>query len=223
MAQRPYPVGPARDLKDRLRQLVKSDAVGGWPKLAERLRVTRSTLTPWQHHRKPTVPGTPALLQLAKEFNLDLNWLLLGEGQMFRGLAAPTGSTATELRRAVVAEVAAAEGADASEVDLIISSAETLFREAVLEGRIGFARWRAQAAQARRGILKRARELIQRGAVPARTPVAPWRGAPLEPRVIWTAQTFPPEALGFPRSRVPQLEALLEAASGRSPTRQRRS
>jgi transcriptional regulator with XRE-family HTH domain len=80
---------------------------------AERLGVPALTMRAWLRKTNPAIPDTYYLIVLAQETNLNLNWLLLGEGPELRQPAA-TGAEGEALR-AIAAELRATEKADPAE------------------------------------------------------------------------------------------------------------
>jgi hypothetical protein len=76
----------------------------------ERFNVPRSTLRSWTDNTEPAVPATAYLLEMAREGNLSLNWLLLGEGPVLRQRETTTRQAG--LMAAIAAELQATEMAD---------------------------------------------------------------------------------------------------------------
>jgi hypothetical protein len=82
-----------------------------------------STTTGW-FGVPPTPPDTVSLVRLAEVKNLNLNWLLLGEGTQLRGIQAP--DVWPRLRETLIAELVS-HGADAAEAQRVVESDELLF------------------------------------------------------------------------------------------------
>lgn len=79
------PLAEARQISERLREFVRRVArLDSHAQLAQRTRIGRPTITSW-FRRKPVLPTAPHLIRLARETNLSLDWLLLGEGVPLRG------------------------------------------------------------------------------------------------------------------------------------------
>lgn len=58
---------------------------GSWAEFLRRLNIGRTTGVAWARVRRaPSVPEVPLLLRLARETNISLNWLLLGDGSELR-------------------------------------------------------------------------------------------------------------------------------------------
>lgn len=75
--QRP-PAKDAEAISRRLRHFVQQ-RYGSWGAFEERFNIPRTTRLAWSRRKQPSVPDIPHLLRLARECNLNLNWLLLGE------------------------------------------------------------------------------------------------------------------------------------------------
>lgn|SRR5574341_1441878 len=61
---------------------------GSWAAFEEGFRLARTTRIAWSRRKNPSVPEVAHLLRLARETNLNLNWLLLGEPPELRISAA---------------------------------------------------------------------------------------------------------------------------------------
>jgi len=80
----------ARGIGTRLKEVARQTD-GSWEKFYSAMGVPRSTAVTWaRQDHPPSVPDATFLLTLAHKRNVDLNWLLLGEGPMFREQAAHT-------------------------------------------------------------------------------------------------------------------------------------
>jgi len=75
--QRP-PTKDADAIARRLKHFVQQ-RYGSWRAFEEQLAIPRTTRLAWSRRQSPAVPDTPLLLRFAREANLNLNWLLLGE------------------------------------------------------------------------------------------------------------------------------------------------
>jgi hypothetical protein len=62
----------------RLNQFVHQ-RYGSWAVFEDQFGVARTTRIAWSRRKSPAVPEVAHLLRLARETNLNLNWLLLGE------------------------------------------------------------------------------------------------------------------------------------------------
>ena len=60
-------------------------------KLAKKLKVSQSAISKWESGERD-IP-TAILVRLKKEFGVNLNWLLSGEGKMFSANSEPTNLT----------------------------------------------------------------------------------------------------------------------------------
>jgi hypothetical protein len=81
---------------------------GTFAAFLQRLRVQARTGKTWARRKTPTVPDVPSLVRFARETNLNLNWLLLGEGPevRLRDATTPDG----HLLATIEAELRATEG-----------------------------------------------------------------------------------------------------------------
>lgn len=91
-----------------------------------------STVVSWFNPRRYSTPDTATLVQLAREKNLSLHWLLLGEGPEMRGTTVPTESLWDALRQAVVAELVG-QGATHEEAGALVPRGKELFQAAMQE------------------------------------------------------------------------------------------
>jgi hypothetical protein len=102
------PLEEARAIGERLRQFV-GERYPNRAAFADMIGVPRTTVTGW-FSSPPRTPETPHLLKLAKEANLNLNWLLLGEGPEVRPEVVPWDKLALRVRDRVQAELRAQYG-----------------------------------------------------------------------------------------------------------------
>ena len=82
--------------------------------------VAPSTASGW-FHPEPSVPDTVSLVRIAERKNLNLNWLLLGEGEPLRGVE-PDADAWTRLRQTLVAELIS-HGATAPDAEACVAGA----------------------------------------------------------------------------------------------------
>ena len=101
----------AKSIRDRL----KAFAVryGSWAEFLRRLKVPRTTGIAWSRLDRPGVPEVPFMLRLAREANVNLNWLLLGEGSVLR--ERPADDPAERVKAALEAELKQSEDASPEE------------------------------------------------------------------------------------------------------------
>jgi hypothetical protein len=85
---------------------------GSWEAFYSELEISRTTADSWRGG-SPCVPDPPSLLLLSRKANLDLNWLLLGEGEMLRQKR-PTTFDGEFLAR-IEADLRVTEGASSDE------------------------------------------------------------------------------------------------------------
>jgi transcriptional regulator with XRE-family HTH domain len=122
------PLDVARAISVRLRAYVKSEYETLF-ELREALGLPKSTLQGWLSRSAPRVPDTAALLALAKEARISLNWLLLGVGPEQLGAALPTVEAEAALRMNLVAEVRS-RGVSEWVAEKLIPDARTVYRHA---------------------------------------------------------------------------------------------
>src|SRR6185437_13844834 len=106
--------------------------------------VPHTTASGW-FRADPALPDTVSLVRLAQTKNLNLNWLLLGEGEPLRGIE-HNADVWTQLRQTLVVELVS-HGANAADAEQLIPTPEDLFHDisvAMLEG------WQ-RATESRRG------------------------------------------------------------------------
>ena len=101
----------AKGIRDRLKAF--AGRYGSWAKFLHRLRVPRTTGIAWSRVGSPGVPEVPFLLRLAREGNVNLNWLLLGEGPVLR--ERPADDPAERVKAALEAELRQSEDASPEE------------------------------------------------------------------------------------------------------------
>ena len=89
MAKQGVRASDARVISRRLKELAGD--YGSWAKFIRRLGIKRTTANAWARHRRlPSVPEVALLIHIARETNVSLDWLLLGEGNMLREKEADT-------------------------------------------------------------------------------------------------------------------------------------
>jgi len=101
----------ARTIRDRLRAF--AGRYGSWAEFLRCLKVPRTTGIAWSRLERPGVPEVPFLVRLAREANVNLNWLLLGEGPVLR--ERPTDDPAERVKAALEAELRQSEDASPEE------------------------------------------------------------------------------------------------------------
>lgn len=101
----------AKSIRDRLKAFARR--YGSWAEFLRRLKVPRTTGIAWSRQSSPGVPEVPFLLRLAREANVSLNWLLLGEGPELRERSAD--DPAERVKAALEAELRQSEDANAEE------------------------------------------------------------------------------------------------------------
>ncbi|MFI5398933.1 MAG: hypothetical protein ACHQ9S_25665 [Candidatus Binatia bacterium] len=83
---------------------------GTWGQFCLRFDIPRTTLTAWLRMAAPAMPDPGYLLRMARDGNLNLNWLLLGEGTELRERR--TETPRGHALAAIAAELRATEPAD---------------------------------------------------------------------------------------------------------------
>lgn len=122
------PLDDAKAISARLRGYVKSEYETLF-ELREALGLPKSTLQGWLSRAAPRVPDTAALLGLAKEARISLNWLLLDVGPERLGAGLPTVEAEAALRMNLVAEVRS-RGVSEWLAEKLIPDARTVYRRA---------------------------------------------------------------------------------------------
>lgn len=101
----------AKGIRDRLKAF--AGRYGSWADFLRTLNVPRTTGIAWSRLNRPGVPEVPFLLRLARKANLNLNWLLLGEGPVLR--ERPADDPAERVKAALEAELRQSEDASPEE------------------------------------------------------------------------------------------------------------
>lgn len=107
MAKLEVETSRALELAERLDRFVVERYDGSWAAFRQRDKYgfDRKTTERWHDPDTPTPPSTAALMLIAKEDGLDLNWLLLGEGTMYRAKpGTDTSGIPARVRELLVAE-----------------------------------------------------------------------------------------------------------------------
>ncbi len=118
-------------ISGRLRRFARR--FGSQTEFADRFGVPVSTLRGWTRREEPSVPDVAYLLQLAREGNVSLDWLLLGAGAELRE---PEGQASQgDVLNAILAELRATETASQAEHEQagvhLLGDREAAFRLAV--------------------------------------------------------------------------------------------
>jgi len=71
-------------VKKRIKQLRKEMGLTG-AELAARIGVSQGNVSDWESEKRTSTPTTKALIAMARELGVSLNWLLLGTGNQFLG------------------------------------------------------------------------------------------------------------------------------------------
>ena len=135
--------GDARGIGTRLKEVARQTD-GSWETFYGAMGVPRSTAVTWaRRDHPPSVPDATFLLTLARKRNVNLNWLLLDEGPIFREQAA--GTPQERVSAPVEAVLRATEEEDGDDFDVLLTEIsnfndgmpveEVLFDAAVRAGR----------------------------------------------------------------------------------------
>lgn len=71
-------------VKKRIKQLRKEMGLTG-AELAALIGVSQGNVSDWESEKRTSTPTTKALIAIARELKVSLNWLLLGEGDPYLG------------------------------------------------------------------------------------------------------------------------------------------
>lgn len=169
MSRRRLPLHERRAIRDRLsqfrmrhyttRQAMNRDA-----------DVPNATAVGW-FAPDPHTPDAAALVKLARQKNLNLNWLLLGEGTELRGIESPA-EVWPLLRQTLVAELIS-HGATPEDAELLVPGAGDLFHGLLERLRLGWLSWKKTPLAPRRAGIGRALDRLLSGLddLPARSPL----------------------------------------------------
>lgn len=106
MARTRPPVKEAAAICRRLNHFVHR-RYGSWSAFEAQFHIPRTTRLGWSRRKNPSVPEVPILLRLAREANVNLNWLLLGEPPELR--VRPADNPVDQLYAVIEAELRASE------------------------------------------------------------------------------------------------------------------
>jgi hypothetical protein len=115
--------------------------------------VPHNTAAGW-FDKNPRTPDTVSLVRIAERKNLNLNWLLLGEGPELRGVDGPS-EVWPHLRRTLVAELVS-HGASAQDAEALIPGEEMLFHFLMDQLLTGWVKWKGKPLPPRRAGIGRA-------------------------------------------------------------------
>jgi hypothetical protein len=104
----------AKGITDRFNVFVRK-VYGSWSEFERRTGTRPTTYAGWRKRKSANLPGIHWLIPIAQESGLDLNWLLLGEGQMLRHRWAANRDEAFLAR--IEAELRATEGVSRAEAE----------------------------------------------------------------------------------------------------------
>lgn len=122
--------------------------------------IGQKTVYRWLRKKGSTVPDTATLVALAQATGISLDWLLLGDGPELKGADGPPKEFADQLRATVVAEVAAAEPVNRTEVEAVLPVAAALLKELVLGQRLVVREWQRTKLAYQRSVFRRAKERL---------------------------------------------------------------
>ena len=129
------PLKERKAIRDRLREHLVTSDKSQTELFDKELGFPSSTVAGWFNAKDPTVPEVASCVELAKQENLSLNWLLLGEGPELRGATVPFGDLAENLRATIAAELKTARVGKRREIgwvpDGFLPDADALLREIV--------------------------------------------------------------------------------------------
>ncbi len=70
------------EMRKRLELLVNALGIKR-SEFAKRIHVTQGNVSDWINDKKPSKPSSTALARISEEYNVNLNWLITGKGDMF--------------------------------------------------------------------------------------------------------------------------------------------
>lgn len=123
------PVREARSIKSRLADFVREHHPS---RLAfeNAIGLAHATVTGW-FSNPPRTPETPHLVTLAKKANINLNYLLLGEGTVLRENGVQANDLAEQLRARVVAELRSVENAPVDQIEVTVPPPADVLRQVI--------------------------------------------------------------------------------------------
>ena len=113
------PLKERKAIRDRLREHLVTSDKSQTELFDKELGFPSSTVAGWFNAKDPTVPEVASCVELAKQENLSLNWLLLGEGPELQGATVPFKKLAENLRATIAAELKAARVGTRQEIELV--------------------------------------------------------------------------------------------------------
>ncbi len=90
------------EMRKRLELLVNALGIRR-SEFAKRINVTQGNVSDWINDKKPSKPSSTALARISEEYNVNLNWLITGKGDMF--LLTEDGSLVTNGRKEKLEEM----------------------------------------------------------------------------------------------------------------------
>ncbi len=129
------PLKERKAIRDRLREHLEASGKSQTKLFEKELGFPSSTVAGWFNKEDPTIPEVASCVELAKQENLSLNWLLLGEGPELQGATVPFDDVAKDLRATIAAELKTARIGTRQEVewvpDRLLPDADALLRKIV--------------------------------------------------------------------------------------------
>lgn len=125
-------------IRDRLRHFQKRN-YGSRRAMLTNANIPPGTAVAW-FADDPTPPDTVSIVRLSEKKNLNLNWLLLGEGPELRGVD-PGAKLWHQVRQELIADLVS-RGATPNEAEKGVPSPDELFAHLARHMRIGWERWK---------------------------------------------------------------------------------
>jgi hypothetical protein len=91
---------------------------GSWSAFEQAFGIPRTTRLGWSRRKNPSVPEVPILLRVAREANLNLNWLMLG-GEEPEVRVRPASKPVEQFYAIIEAELRASEKVSAVDFDYL--------------------------------------------------------------------------------------------------------
>lgn len=166
--RRSVPQADAREIKARLRRFTK-DRFSTRAQFENRSGIPHTTVTGW-FGEPPRVPDTSHLIAMGKDLNLNINWLLLGEGGQvrhgdpepeLRAMKVPYRQLAEEVRVFLAAELEIREDRPSADIDTVLPAAQEILLDLVTEYQAVLKDWR-EAMKEWRKKMRRAAEWSER-------------------------------------------------------------
>ena len=168
--RRSVPPEDAKEINARLREFI--DDRFSRAEFEVRSGIPHTTVTGW-FGKRFRVPDASHLLKMARKLNLNLNWLLLGEGDQeghdgpepeLRAMKLTKSQLEDEVRTYLAAELETLEGGPTDDIETLLPPTQEILPDLVAEHQSALKDWRQKMGKWRKDLARtaRLREPIER-------------------------------------------------------------